>query len=261
MRRPLLALAAACVVLGCEAEGQRLTQAAPGAPAHTARAAQQDSAYHVMPVPDGGRITGRVLVHGHVRRDSVLTAVPDTGWCKTSRRATLVEGTGDRVAGAVVWLQGVHAGKPLPSLRRYDLATRRCGARPMTQAAIAGGMLDVQNLDPMPHRTRFMMAGTTLDVVDESDAGQVVPTAIVIAHPGLVAVRCDMHAATRAWIRVFDQPYFAVTTRDGSFTIDSVPPGTYTLAVWQPSLGERDTTIHIAARQTASATVAFTAAP
>lgn len=229
--------------------------------AHTAGTVQQDSAYQVVTVPDAGRIAGRVIVHGRVRRDSVVAAMPDTGVCRTSRRVTLVEGNGDRVAGAVVWLEGIHAGKPLPSLRRYDLATRRCEARPLTQAVIVGGMLNVQNLDPMPHRTRFTMGSATLDVVDQSDAGQVVPTAVVIAHPGLVVVRCDVHPATRAWIRVFDHPYFTVSTRDGSFAIDSVPPGTYTLAVWQPSLGERDTTIHIAARQSASTTIAFPAAP
>ena len=261
MRRPLAVLIAVWVAAGCEADGQRVSQDVPAARAHIARAVQQDSVYRVVAVADGGRISGRVLVHGHVRRDSVVAAMPDTGVCKASRRVTLVEGSGDRVAGAVVWLEGIHAGKPLPSLRRYDLATHHCEARPMTQAAIAGGMLDVQNRDPVAHRTRFTMAGATLDVVDQSDAGQVVPTAAVIAHPGLVAVRCDAHPTTRAWIRVFDHPYFTVTTRDGAFTIDSVPPGTYTLAVWQPSLGERDTTIQVAARQSASATVAFTAAP
>lgn len=261
MRRPMAALLAACVVLGCEADSQRVSQELPGPPARSAGAVRQDSAYRVVPVGDAGRITGRVLVHGRVRRDSLMTAMPDTGVCRTSRRVTLVEGSGDRVAGAVVWLEGIHAGKPLPSLKRYDLATRHCEARPMTQAVIAGGMLNVQNLDPVAHRTRFTMGGATLDVVDQSDAGQVVPTAVVIAHPGLVAVRCDVHPSTRAWIRVFDHPYFTVTTRDGSFTIDSVPPGTYKLTIWQPSLGERDTTIRVAARQSASATVAFTAAP
>jgi len=261
MRWSLAAVMAVCVALGCEADGQRVSRAVPGAPAHTAGAVQQDSTYRVVPVPEGGRIAGRVLLHGRVRRDSVIAAMPDTGACRAARRVTLVEGSADRVAGAVVWLEGIRAGKPLPSLRRYDLATRHCEARPMTQAAIAGGMLDVQNLDPVAHRTRFTMAGATLDVVDQSDAGQVVPTAAVIAHRGLVAVRCDVHPGTRAWIRVFDHPYFTVTTREGSFTIDSVPPGTYRLAVWQPSLGERDTTIHIAARQSANATVTFTAAP
>ena len=261
MRRPMAALLAACVVLGCEADSQRVSREVLGPPARSAGAARQDSGYRVVPVGDAGRITGRVLVHGRVRRDSLMTAMPDTGVCRTSRRVTLVEGSGDRVAGAVVWLEGIHAGKPLPSLKRYDLATRHCEARPMTQAVIAGGMLNVQNLDPVAHRTRFTMGGATLDVVGQSDAGQVVPTAVVIAHPGLVAVRCDVHPSTRAWIRVFDHPYFTVTTRDGSFQIDSVPPGTYKLTIWQPSLGERDTTIHVAARQSASATVAFTAAP
>lgn len=261
MRRAVAVWMAVSVALGCEAESQRLSHAVPTASASAAAPARDDSAYRVVSVPDGGRIAGRVLVHGRVRRDSVIAAMPDTGWCKASRRVALVEGSGDRVAGAVVWLEGVRAGKPLPSLRRYTLATRRCDARPITQAAIAGGMLDVQNLDPVAHRTRFTIAAATIDVVDESDAGQVVPAAAVLARPGLVAVRCDVHPVTRAWIRVFGHPYFTVTARDGSFAIDSVPPGIYTLAVWQPSLGERDTTIHVAARQSARATIALTAAP
>lgn len=262
MRRPLAVCLAVCVALGCDAEGQRAPHALPAPGVRAASAPpQEDSAYRVAPVADGGRIAGRVLVRGRVRRDSTIATVPDTGWCRASRRVTLVEGSGDRVAGAVVWLENVHAGKPLPVLRRYDLSTRHCEARPMTQAAIAGGMLDVQSLDPLGHRTRFTRAGSTIDIVDESDAGQVVPTAAVLAHPGLVTVRCDVHPGTRAWIRVFDHPYFTVTSRDGGFTIDSVPPGTYTLAVWQPSLGERDTTIRVAPRQAVAAAIAFPAAP
>jgi len=257
MIRPWLVFLGVCAVLGCDAAGQR----APDPPRAAAQQTRDDSAYRVVPVLDGGQITGRVTVHGHVRRDSVMADVPDTGWCKTSRRVTLVEGSADRVAGAVVWLEGIHAGKPLPSLRRYELTTRRCAARPMTQAAIAGGMLDVISLDPLIHRTRFVATGATIDVVDQSDFGQVVPTAAVLAHAGLVAVRCDIHPVTRAWIRVFDHPYFTITGRDGRFRIDSVPPGDYTLAVWQPSLGERDTTIHVAARRAASAAVTFAPAP
>ena len=260
--RSLAMLLAVWIALGCDAAGQR----ASGAPRGTATAARPelgpraDTGYRVVPVVDGGRIAGRVIVRGRVRRDSVIAAA-DTGWCKSARRATLVGGTGDRVAGAVVWLEGVRAGKPLPSLRRYDLVTRHCDAQPMTQAAIAGGMLEVRNMDPMVHRTRFLVGGATVDVVDESDAGQVVPTPTVLAHPGLVAVRCDLHPATRAWIRVFDHPYFAVTGRDGAFRIDSVPPGDYRLAVWQPSLGERDTTIHVASGRVSGAAVAYTAEP
>ncbi len=259
--RPIMVLLGVSAIVGCNAAGQRASASPRAAQSAVSPSSRDDSAYRVVAVTNGGQITGRVTVHGHVRRDSLMADVADTGWCRSSRRVTLVEGSGDRIAGAVVWLEGIRAGKPLPSLRRYALTTRRCVARPMTQAAITGGMLDVQSLDPITHKTRFVAAGATIDVVDQSNAGQVVPTAAVLAHPGLVTVRCDVHPVTRAWIRVFDHPYFTVTARDGSFKIDSVPPGDYRLAVWQPSLGERDTTIHVAPRRPVSASVAFTPAP
>ncbi|HKV50207.1 MAG TPA: carboxypeptidase regulatory-like domain-containing protein [Gemmatimonadaceae bacterium] len=261
MRRFWAMLLGACAIAGCDAAGQRASDSPREAQPAVSSSSQDDSAYRVVSVTDGGQISGRVTVHGHVRRDSVMAAVADTGWCRSSRRVTLVEGSGDRVAGAVVWLEGVRAGKPLPALRRYALTTRHCAARPLTQAAIAGGMLNVQSLDPITHKTRFLAGAATIDVVDQSDAGQVVPTAAVLAHPGLVTVRCDVHPVTRAWIRVFDHPYFTVTARDGSFRIDSVPPGDYRLSVWQPSLGERDTTIHVAAKRAVSANVVFTPSP
>lgn len=261
MIRSLVVLLAVCAVVGCDADGRRASAAPDDVQAAVAQPTHEDSAYRVVPVADGGQITGRVTVHGHVRRDSLMAGVPDTGWCRSSRRVTLVEGRNDRIGGAIVWLEGIHAGKPLPSLRRYELTTRHCEARPMTQAAITGGMLNVQSMDPITHRTRFVASGATIDVVDQSDDGQVVPTATVLAHPGLVTVKCDMHPLTRAWIRVFDHPYFTVTKPDGTFRIDSVPPGDYRLAVWQPSLGERDTTIHVAARRAAAANVVFTPAP
>jgi hypothetical protein len=33
----------------------------------------------------------------------------------------------------------------------------------------------------------------------------------------------------RAWIFVFDHPYFQVTAADGRFRLEGVPPGEYTL--------------------------------
>jgi protocatechuate 3,4-dioxygenase beta subunit len=33
-----------------------------------------------------------------------------------------------------------------------------------------------------------------------------------------------------AWVTVVDNPYFAVTDKDGKFTIKNVPPGKYKIA-------------------------------
>jgi hypothetical protein len=49
-----------------------------------------------------------------------------------------------------------------------------------------------------------------------------------------------------AWLGVLDHPYFAVTGADGSFEIRNVPPGNYTVAVWQETLGAEEQSVTLA---------------
>ena len=46
-----------------------------------------------------------------------------------------------------------------------------------------------------------------------------------------------------------DNPYFAQTGEDGTFSITDVPPGEYTLAVWQETLGLTEMPVRIAANE------------
>ena len=47
-----------------------------------------------------------------------------------------------------------------------------------------------------------------------------------------VPLLCNVHAEMSAFVVVLDNPYFAVTLRDGNFKIDNIPPGEYTLKAW-----------------------------
>ena len=51
-----------------------------------------------------------------------------------------------------------------------------------------------------------------------------------------IPVKCNVHPWMKAYIAVFDNPYFQVTGKDGSFTIKNVPPGTYTVTAWHETL-------------------------
>ena len=42
--------------------------------------------------------------------------------------------------------------------------------------------------------------------------------------------QCDVHNWMFAWVTVVDHPYFAVSGKDGKFTIKNVPPGKYTIS-------------------------------
>jgi len=41
----------------------------------------------------------------------------------------------------------------------------------------------------------------------------------------------------RGWVVVAEHPFYAVTNEQGEFILETVPPGKYTLQVWQESLG------------------------
>lgn len=49
---------------------------------------------------------------------------------------------------------------------------------------------------------------------------------------GEVVLLCNLHPEMEGYIYVAPTPYFAKTNDDGSFSIDGVPAGTYTLKVW-----------------------------
>jgi hypothetical protein len=202
--------------------------------------------YRVVDVAGSGAIVGRIKLESRERGDTTFSA-PDSAaaFCGTSRQVPLVHGRGDNVADVVVWLADARSGKRLPIERRYQLTNSDCALEPRVQAAVEGGMLNVLNGDRSAHRTIFLRGSDTVASVRETEAGQVVPTGKPLQRRGLVDVNSDRYPWSRAWIRVFDHPYFAVTNRDGIFTIDSVPPGEYTLKMWEPRLGVRERKVHV----------------
>ncbi|MCI0379215.1 MAG: carboxypeptidase regulatory-like domain-containing protein [Gemmataceae bacterium] len=56
-----------------------------------------------------------------------------------------------------------------------------------------------------------------------------------------VVIGCQLHAWMRAWVYVFDHPYFALTDAHGRFRIERVPPGKHTLILHHADRGHRET--------------------
>lgn len=204
-------------------------------------------AYVVRPAADAGRITGTVQLDGPAPADTTVTPGPDdVHTCGRSRTLPTVATRNGAVAGVVVWLVGVGAGKPLPEVRRAELALDGCQLQPRVLAAVAGGALNVHVLDELDSRLRFTRVeggppteppGTVVLRVTTTDAGQVVPSERVVATPGTVEVRGELQPWLRAWVLAFDHPYFTTTDANGAFVLDGVPPGTYQLVAWYDRLG------------------------
>ncbi|MGR3303039.1 MAG: carboxypeptidase regulatory-like domain-containing protein [Candidatus Scalindua sp.] len=60
-----------------------------------------------------------------------------------------------------------------------------------------------------------------------------------------VPLLCNVHAEMSAFVVVFDNPYFAVTAKDGSYKINNVPPGTYKLKTWHENLRSEEQEVKV----------------
>jgi plastocyanin len=75
----------------------------------------------------------------------------------------------------------------------------------------------------------------------------------------MIPVQCDVHGWMNMYIGVTEHPYFAVTGTDGSFTLENVPPGTYTLEAWHERYGVTTQQVTVAPNGAATVTFDFNA--
>lgn len=161
-----------------------------------------------------------------------MQASSDRAGCDTAGASIAAAPKG--LSDAIVWIADARAGKDFPVEKWIELSSRHCELDPRVEATVAGATVNVFNDDRLLHRLVFTRLGTydTLTVMPFFDVGQVVADDRIAREPGIVEVRCAIHPWMRGFIAVFDQPYYDVTNDAGTFKIDSLPPGSYTVTVW-----------------------------
>lgn len=66
----------------------------------------------------------------------------------------------------------------------------------------------------------------------------------------MVPLYCSFHGWMTGWIGVVEHPKFHVTGEDGTFRLEGLPAGVYTIEAWHETLGTRGTTVTVAAGET-----------
>ena len=245
------------------------------APAATARAQPSSNTRGGPPVPTEvviGRPAARyqpdpaaagAAIAGTVTTAAPLSAAPpaptgrDSAVCGPAIPDGSVVQQGTGLGGAIVWLDDIRRGRPLPLERRLELESDKCRLVPRVQGGVVGSAVNVLGHDDFRQHLHFLAAGdsgaraTVLLGRDE----QVIPTERPFLAPGLVVVRDADHPWPTAYLAVFDHPYFAVTAPNGTFRIDAVPPGRYRMKVWHERTKIAEQVVDVGA---AGATVSVT---
>ena len=133
-------------------------------------------------------------------------------------------------SGVVVWLEPLKGTvDPPPPSQPALMIQKNKTFTPHVLAIPVGGRVSFPNLDPIFHNAFSNFNGQTFDV-GLYKPGQ--SRTVAFMRPGIVRVFCNIHPQMSAVIAVLDTPYFAVSDKAGSFTIENVPPGEYQFHVF-----------------------------
>ena len=261
LRRFAAAVLACAVIAACSrdsAPAQRVGSARKSAVTKTDDSAAgsvdlSSGDYKPSTLSSVGNVAGTIKLDGTPPVNAPDITV-DEKVCGTKAESPVVSSakTGG-LAGAIVWIADVTTGKPFPIEKRSEVSSEKCALDPRIQAVVVGSTVNVFNDDKLLHTLVFVRVGThdTLTKMPFFNEGQVVASERIAKTPGIVEIRCEQHPWTRGYIAVFDHPYFAVTEDDGSFKIDSLPPGKYTVNVWHEGMTKPATqTVQVAANGT-----------
>jgi len=161
-------------------------------------------------------------------------------------------GPNQGVQNTVVYLAEVPKGKAWPTAKPPEIDNVKCRFMPAIQV-IGAGKLDVVNTDPVLHNTHGYYGKRTAFNLALPNQGQRIP--VELPRAGVVRVDCDAHGWMEGWIYVAENPYYAVTSADGKFSITDVPPGSYKLVAFQPFIGPIEQSVTVAARKPTRLTI------
>jgi hypothetical protein len=121
----------------------------------------------------------------------------------------------------------------------------KCEYTPYVMGVQAGQKLKIKNSDPTLHNVNCQPKLNKPFNIGQPVKGMV--TEKVFDKPEVfIRFKCDVHPWMFAFVGVVDHPYFAVTDKDGNFTLKGVPPGKYVVEAIHPRCGATTQEITVA---------------
>jgi plastocyanin len=134
---------------------------------------------------------------------------------------------GKPASGAVIWIEAL--GAPRPFVRAV-LDQRNLAFSPTVVAIPAGSTVRFPNNDTVLHNVFSFRDGKKFDL-GLYPVGQV--RDVKFERAGVSRLFCNIHPGMAAYIVVVDSPFYAVTNRQGEFSLAGVPPGQHTYHAWR----------------------------
>lgn len=216
--------------------------------------------FHVDPVT-AGSISGEIRYTGKRIARKAIDMSNDPACVEAHHGAAfdepLVVSPNGSLANAFIYvkegLQGKHFEAPSTPV---VIDQNGCWFQPRIVGIQTGQVFEVRNSDPVTHNIH-PMAQINREWNHSQGAGDPPMVRRFLKPEVMIRVKCNIHSWMHAFIGVVDNPYFAVSKENGSYSIDNLPPGTYTIGFWQEALGTQERQVTVAPHSNTQVNLTF----
>jgi len=248
-------LAAVLVLAACskKEEAPPAQQAAAPAPA----AAPIDAA-------TAATITGTVKLEGAAPKMARLKTDSDPYCAKMHGSSPLfaedvVTGKDGDLANVVVYIKSGLDNRTFPTpTASIEIDQSGCEYKPHVVALMVNQPLSIVNKDQTTHNIHPTPANNR-DWNKSQGPGAEAITDSFPREEIAIPVKCNIHGWMKSYIAVLKNPFFQVTTSDGTFEIKGLPPGDYTIAAWQEKYGSTEQKVTVGPKETKKVDFVFKA--
>jgi len=171
-------------------------------------------------------------------------------------------GNPNTLRNVIVWIKsGPIEFRDFPPSEPAAVMATRCKFSPHVIAMRQDQPLLLRNEDAIRHRFTLKRTKDKEFTVTIPKPGMQISTTLQAEDPmPLVSTEFPW---MKAWVAVFDHPYFATTGTDGKISFSSFPPGEYEVAAWHEKFGTQTKKIAVKAGETTEVDFVFepTASP
>lgn len=142
-----------------------------------------------------------------------------------------------KLMNAFVYIkEGIQGAYPTAALSPAVLDQKHCAYLPRIIGVQVGQTLEIRNSDPTLHNVHSMAKVSAGFNIGMPKVDMKV-TKILDKPEVMIPIKCDVHPWMKAYVGALTHPFFSVSREDGTFSIEKLPAGSYTVEVWHETLG------------------------
>jgi hypothetical protein len=185
------------------------------------------------------QISGKVMLDGTPPEMAPVKGIASVPQCAQLHKDpvyddSIVAGDKGELANVIVYIKPVE-GQKLEGPQKKNpvvLDQKGCMYTPHVLAIETNEPVIARNSDAFLHNIHSMAIDNPMFNFAQFAGDKQLPPFTAVE---TFTIKCDVHPWMKAVVRVFDNPFFAVTDEDGKYTLDTkgLKDGTYTVQAWQ----------------------------